>query len=100
MSRADDLIVRQMGYSLREFASVLPLAMRDWQVRGGPTDWQVEDRAGERLARITIRSLPDRAMGRLRLPVIEVTLDLQGAGAAVRQEFLRRFDRGFHRGGG
>jgi hypothetical protein len=39
-------------------------------------------------------------MGALRLPVLAVTIDPGGAGENVMREFMRRFERGFHRGGG
>jgi hypothetical protein len=74
--------------------------MRDWTVSGGPADWQVSDRDGTRIADIRIAPLPERSMGSLNLPVLAVTIDLEPATPEQAAEFLRRFDRGFHRGGG
>ena len=48
--------VREMGYSLSEFAQVLPAAMRDWTVSGGPDVWQVSDRAGLPVASIATQA--------------------------------------------
>jgi hypothetical protein len=90
----------EMGYSMDEFIRVLPLAMRDWPVTGGPDAWQVRDTAGELLARVHIKPGSERAMGALRLPVLAVTIDLGDAGDTLACEFMRRFERGFHRGGG
>jgi len=92
--------LREMGYSAAEFARVLPAAMRDWSVSGGPCAWQVTDRCGAQVATIRIEPLPDRVVGALRLPVLAVALDLADSPSDVRDEFVRRFDRGFHRGGG
>jgi hypothetical protein len=39
-------------------------------------------------------------MGSLRLPVLAVTIELATATADLAKEFMRRFERGFHRGGG
>ena len=88
-----------MGYSAAEFAAVLPAAMRDWQVGGESPSWVVND-GGRRVALLTIKTLPERVIGALRLPVLHVSIDLREADAEVCREFQRRFERGFHRGGG
>jgi hypothetical protein len=94
------IVKREMGYTAREFAQVLPRAMRDWVVSGGPDAWQVTGSGGVPLAGIRIEVQSDRRIGALALPVLLVTLDLGGTTDAQAAEFLRRFNRGFHRGGG
>lgn len=89
-----------MGYSLTEFAQVLPSAMRDWKVSGGPDVWHVCDRAGEPIAAIATLPQSVRALGALRIPVLRVEIELLSASPTVAGEFMRRFERGFHRGGG
>lgn len=89
-----------MGYTADEFIAVLPGAMRDWTVSGGPEVWQVAGVDGGAIARIRIQPRPERVMGSLRLPVLAVMIDLPDLPAARSAEFMRRFDRGFHRGGG
>lgn len=91
---------REMGYSVAEFSAVLPSAMRDWRVSGGPHDWRVSAADGSLVSDIRIEPRPDRAIGALRLPVLAVTIDLGDAHSELVAEFLHRFDRGFHRGGG
>lgn len=91
---------QEMGYSLAEFNAVLPGAMRDWSVKGGQTTWRVADTAGVPVADIRLSPMPDRVMGMLRVPVLSVEIDFRDADDAQRSEFQRRFDRGFHRGGG
>lgn len=93
-------IVREMGYTPEEFAAVLPAAMRDWPVRGGPYQWQVTPCGGGGIARVHIDPRPLRRIGALCLPVLMVTIELDAISAVNAAEFLRRFDRGFHRGGG
>lgn len=91
-------IEREMGYSVAEFARALPAAMRDWPVTGGDGRWVVWDGEGGEIATIEATPLPDRMAAALCLPVLRVTIDL--GGAAPAPEFLRRFERGLHRGGG
>lgn len=100
MTGGPSLIVREMGYSVAEFAAVLPAAMRDWRVRGGPESWQVHNAAGRLIAGIRVQPQPPRRMGSLSIPVVLATLDLGAAPPELVGVFLQRFDRGFHRGGG
>lgn len=93
------VIEREMGYSVAEFNRTLPLAMRDWQLSGGPHEWVVADAAGTPVAHIAIAARPDRRIGALSLPVLGVSIDLSNS-AVSAEAFLLRFDRGFHKGGG
>jgi len=97
---ADATLFREMGYSTDEFRRVLPAAMRDWSVSGGPGLWQISTVDGDGIATVRIRPMPERAMGSLRLPVLAVTIDLADASPDQAREFVHRFERGFHRGGG
>jgi hypothetical protein len=91
---------REMGYSVDEFNAVLPAAMRDWRVSGGPHHWRVSAADGTLVSEIRIEPRPDRVIGALRLPVLAVTIDPASMHPERVAEFLHRFDRGFHRGGG
>jgi len=82
-----------------EFARVLPAAMRDWTVAGAPGDWQVDSATGP-VARVRVEALPERRVGALSLPVAAVTIRFADGADDRVDEFMRRFDRGFHRGGG
>ncbi|MCB1802388.1 MAG: hypothetical protein KDI82_11925 [Gammaproteobacteria bacterium] len=90
----------EMGYSPVEFARVLPRAMRDWQVSGQSTHWSVSDRAGMQLATIALDPRPERSIGALRVPVSRVRITFVDAAPEQMAELMRRFERGFHRGGG
>lgn len=90
----------EMGYSADEFKRVLPLAMRDWSVEGGMPRWRISDPLGHELATVHIAPRPERVMGALRLPVLWVSIEFGEPGAELSKEFMRRFERGFHRGGG
>lgn len=89
-----------MGYSVDEFDRVLPLAMRDWSVEGRIPRWRVGDAEGRDLATVRIEPRPERVMGALRLPVLSVRIAFEDIDEALVDEFIQRFERGFHRGGG
>lgn len=92
-------IVKEMGYSPDEFARVLPSAMRDWLVSGEPGQWQV--RIDDRPAvSILLVPQPPRRIGMLSIPVSSVTIRFEYDDPTLVTEFMTRFDRGFHRGGG
>ena len=90
----------EMGYSIDEFAGVLAPAMRDWAVAGGPHTWSVCSGDGQPLATIDVAPGADRRVGALRLPVLHVRIRFETTSAVHAAELLRRFERGFHRGGG
>ena len=89
-----------MGYSAQEFRRVLPAAMRDWLVTGNGSEWAISTSNADPVARIEIESRPSRTLGALRIPVLAVRIRLLADEPALRDEFVRRFERGFHRGGG
>lgn len=99
-SRADRLIEREMGYSQDEFCRVLPAAMRDWAVTGSETSWRVASPDGTDVARLELRPRPARRIGALRIPVLHVRIAFLNEDPEIRHDFLRRFERGFHKGGG
>lgn len=90
-----------MGYTVDEFTSVLPRAMRDWLV-GQETSrvWSVATQDKETVARITVAPRPDRRIASLVLPVLSVAIEFDTSDLDRRYEFMRRFDRGFQKGGG
>ena len=100
IDRRAEGIVHEMGYSADEFAHTLPRAMRDWRVSGGPALWRVDDRLGQTIATVRIAPLAERRIGALSLPVLRVKIELAESGRSQEEEFMRRFERGFHRGGG
>jgi hypothetical protein len=90
----------EMGYSADEFERVLPLAMRDWSVTGQIPQWHIGDTEGRALATVRVEPRPERVMGSLRLPVLLVRIAFNAIDEPLVDEFVQRFERGFHRGGG
>lgn len=87
----------EMSLTREEFLRLLPVAV-------GHAPWRVDGadiRSGAAPAwRIRLDERPGRAFGPVRLPVLDVTIDLAGVPAADRAAFIERFLLGFQRAGG
>jgi len=89
----------EMALTRADFLRLLPVAV-------GGASWHVEDGdiAGEGpckpawLIRLEVR--PGRAFGPVLLPVLGVTLVLEGGSAADNAAFVERFLLGYQRAGG
>jgi hypothetical protein len=87
-----------MGITRAEFLRLLPEAV-------GHADWQVEgddiSGMGTRPSwRIRLKEKAGRRFGAVEIPVLEVTLDLEGAPETDCAVFVSRFLLGFQRAGG
>jgi hypothetical protein len=81
-----------------EFLRLLPVAV-------GHAAWRIDGDLiiGDGTAppwRIRLDEKAGRSFGPVELPVLGVTLDLEGTSEAERAAFLRRFHLGFQRAGG
>ena len=88
----------EMSLSRAEFLRLLPAAV-------GHGAWRIEgdDIAGEGVGfswRIRLEEKPGRPFGPVELPVLGITLALEGASEDDRAAFARRFLLGFQRAGG
>lgn len=87
----------EMCLTRDEFLRLLPVAV-------GHAPWRVDGadiRSGAAPAwRIRLDERPGRAFGPVKLPVLDVTIDLAGVPAADRAAFVERFLLGFQRAGG
>ena len=90
-----------MGFSREEFVRVLPKALAGYRIEsGGGNRWCISDPDRNLRAELSIEPGESRRIGALNLPVLRVELEFTVGTEARRQEFLRRFERGFHKGGG
>jgi len=90
-----------MGFSREEFIRVLPRALAGYRVESSGADrWRISDPERLLQASLQITPAPPRRLGALSLPVLAVRLEFPEGTEPRRQEFLRRFERGFQRGGG
>ena len=88
----------EMGTTRADFLRLLPVAV-------GYAAWRIEgdEIIGEGAApqwRIRITQRPERSFGSVRLPVLDVTLELEGASETQTAAFVGRFLLGYQRAGG
>ncbi len=92
-----------MGYRPDEFAQTLQggfcSAEPRLQCHGSLPEWTLEDAKGLK-TRLHIAPLPERRIGMLRLPRLQVELEMTADAESSIDDFLQRFHRHFHKGGG
>jgi hypothetical protein len=88
----------ELGITHAEFFRSLPPALADqpYAIQGN------EVRIEERGRSIVLKLSPEntRALGRLQLPVTPVTFTFAGYSERAIEDFMAKFNRHFHRGGG
>lgn len=89
----------EMSCSVADFERLLPTAMRQWAVSGGPLQWRVSDADDGIDVEIEVLPLPDRRIAALTLPLMRVRFRPRST-AGQFEVFMQRFERGFQRGGG
>ncbi len=93
--------VCDMGFTRAEFVRVLPMALAGFVIEAQGMDcWRISDPDRELQVALRIEPGPERRIGALKLPVLAVELEFLSSADALQQVFLRRFERGFHKGGG
>lgn len=90
--------VRLMSLTESDFYRLLPVAVAPHAYASEPGVIRVQCGPGE--AAIRVAAQPPRRIASLTFPVLRVEIEIDGMSAEQAQEFLERFDRAFHRGGG
>ena len=95
-----DSFKRDMGYSLQEFLRILPTAVGEYNhdVRGNLV--MITDTDSNLELELEVTELPDRQIGMIRIPRVEIGFRFQNFSKQQRQQFMINFDRSFQRGGG
>ena len=90
--------VRTMAYTHAEFMRLLPraLAAYDYEVQGNV----ISAGDAEQSIRIHLGPEYERRLAALSMPVMDVTIDLEGLSDEQAYAFLDKFDRTYRRGGG
>ncbi len=98
MSAEEFVLQREMGCTREEFLRWLPGATRHapMQLHGDRALIQ----AGDATIEIAFIQAAPRTLGRVSLPVLEVSFRFVGVTEQARREFLRYFDLYTKRGGG
>jgi hypothetical protein len=91
---------KDMGLTAAEFARALPTAVQGMATRSDEPNlaFRVDD--GDRVVMIDCLPMPDRRLGSLSLPRLDVEIELRGFDDAETARFFNRFDLAFLRMGG
>ena len=91
---------RDMGYSVEEFFRVLPAAVRDYELSVSENVAVITLNHDDCILKLSITPLPDRLLGNMRLPHIDVRFEFLNFTMQQREDFMKAFDRSYQRGGG
>ncbi len=95
-----DSFKRDMGCSEQDFYRILPSAIAGYTFSLDGNRVTICDAEKNQQLRLTVNRLPDREIGMIRIPRIEVEFAFHNFTVAERQRFLTRFDHSYQRGGG
>ena len=91
---------RDMGYSVEEFFRVLRAAVRDYELSVSDHVAVITVGHDNHVLRLSVTPLPDRILGNMRLPHIDVCFEFINFTKQQREDFMKAFDRSYQRGGG
>lgn len=91
---------KDMGLTPAEFARALPRAVQGALTRTDEAELSFRIVDGDRTAIIRCQPLPDRRLGSLNLPRLDVEIELRGYDGPETGRFINRFDLAFLRMGG
>ncbi len=95
-----DAFKRDMGYSLPEFLRILPSAVKDYTHRIDGSRVVISGSETDRRLTLDLKTLPERRIGMIRIPRIEVEFYFKNFSERERKDFMLVFDRSYQRGGG
>ena len=93
------VIELEMGLPEKEFGSVLPNASKPYIVEATSTGFSLQNDSQQSII-IDKTVLSPRALGSARIPRMMVVITFNGHDEAEVKEFMKRFNRYMHRGGG
>lgn len=96
---ADFVHEAEMGFSHAELLRCLPPAVAPFAV-DKQSAHAYRLRAGARLVELTLQPETRRRLGAIALPVTRVKLEFFGFDASAFDDFMRRYQRYMHKGGG
>ncbi|MDJ0956893.1 MAG: hypothetical protein QNI91_08560 [Arenicellales bacterium] len=95
-----DFFKRDMGYSATDFFRILPSAIKGYTHTVEANNVTINGVDGNQSVQLVVKPLPDREIGMIRIPRIEVEFSFHNFSARERKEFMINFDRSYQRGGG
>jgi hypothetical protein len=98
MMSAQQTVAREMGVTHQELLRLLPRALEGLEYRV-LADQIVVDEPGRAL-RIFYAQERERRIATMRIPVTDLTFRFAGYSVSEVDQFMRKFDQSFFRGGG
>lgn len=95
-----DSFKRDMGYSAKEFFRILPSAIEGYNHTVEGNRVMINGADKDQGLELVINRLPDRQIGMIHIPRVEVEFSFRNFSANERKEFMTNFDRSYQRGGG
>ena len=95
-----DAFKRDMGYSLAEYLRILPSAVKGYTYRVDGNRVVINGSGTNRRLTLDLKTLPERRIGMIRIPRIEVEFSFENFSERERKDFLVTLDRSYQRGGG
>ncbi len=89
----------EMGFSHQELLKVLPTAVEPYAINRISSDRYSMTR-GKQVANLYLGPEKIRKIASLQLPVTQITIEFAHFSEVQRTEFLERFKKYLHRGGG
>ena len=93
------VIELEMGLPSKEFGSVLPNASIPYIVQPTSTGFALQNESKQNII-IDRTVLSPRAIGSARIPRMKVVITFEGHDETEVKEYMKRFNRYMHRGGG
>ncbi len=98
-TEADFTHQAEMGFTHRELLQGLPSAVAPFAIeKRGDGVYRLHD--GNRQVRLTLQPETSRAIYAIRIPVTAVKLEFFGFSETRFEDFMRRYKRYLHKGGG
>ena len=95
-----DAFKRDMGYSLAEFLRILPSAVKGYAHKIDGNRVIINGSESGHQLTLDLQTLPERKLGMIRIPRIEVEFLFHNFSDRERKNFMVAFDRSYQRGGG
>ena len=95
-----DSFKRDMGYSETEFFRILPSALKGFTYTVDGNRVSINGVDKDQGLEMIVSRLPDRKIGMIRIPRIEVEFSFHNFSENERKQFMTNFDRSYQRGGG
>ena len=89
-----------MGYSEKEFFHTLPTAIGDYQFARDGERVTITHPERDHQLLLNVAPLPDRVLGLIRVPRVDVRFSFSKFTTAERDQFMALFEQSFQRGGG